>query len=87
MAASFKNKNGTRGTNREEYDMTNVTCIGCGKSPEALSEYRDLAKLYKITATEFVKSYEGTFNRFQSNKFYCTTCYINACMPVYKSFT
>lgn len=59
------------------------TCIGCKKSPEELYEFRVLGKEYRMEPTEVMKREEGTYNKFQKNKFYCTICYVDAGMPLY----
>ena len=64
--------------------MKEVKCIGCKRKPEEISEYVYIAKAYGITPLEFVKRFEGTFDKFKPNKFYCTDCYIRAGMPVYR---
>lgn len=57
-------------------------CIGCGKTPDQIFEYQDMAQEYGITPEQYVRAYEGTFNKFEKNKFYCTACYIRAGMPL-----
>jgi hypothetical protein len=61
--------------------MQSPTCFRCGKTPDELEEYVDLA----IECTEFhdddytpddvVRYEEGTFNS-ESNRFCCTMCYV-----------
>jgi hypothetical protein len=63
-------------------------CIGCNKSPEELMEYVGPAAAesgdleFTITATAWMVHNETTFQRFEKDKFYCTTCYIKAGMPL-----
>lgn len=63
-------------------------CIGCNKSPEELVEYRSVAQAdsegleVPITATAWMVHNENTYNKFEKNKFYCTTCYVKAGMPL-----
>ena len=69
---------------REPAQEVQIECIVCKKSPNEIDEYIDYGKRENMTPTEFVKSEEGTFNRFLKNKFYCTSCYIKAGQPAYK---
>jgi hypothetical protein len=61
-----------------------ITCIGCKKTPEKISEYVSAARVEDITPTEFVKQNEpiGCWGPHSRNKFYCTKCYIKAGMPL-----
>ncbi len=57
-------------------------CIGCNKSPSELDEYVEATDGYEhVTPECYVIENEGTYNMFEQDKFYCTTCYINAGMP------
>jgi hypothetical protein len=55
-------------------------CIGCGKSPDQLSEYVDAAAIEDITPNEYLKSEEGTLNH-ENGHFACTVCYVKMGMP------
>lgn len=61
-----------------------ITCIGCGKTPDEIDEYIEGAKEYGETPTDYCIAEEGTYNKFIKNKFYCTSCYIKAGMPLIK---
>lgn len=69
--------------------MAAPTCIICKKKPEEILEYIQEAEIEsrlsgkKITPTEWMMKNEGTYNRFQRNKFFCTSCYVKAGMPTY----
>ncbi len=56
-------------------------CIGCKKPPDAIQEYVIEACINKMTPIRFVMEEEGTYNRFEKNKFYCTDCYVKAGCP------
>lgn len=60
-----------------------LTCIGCKKGPEEIQEYITEARMADTTPEQFLIEHEGTLHKFRRNKFYCTTCYIKAGMPVY----
>lgn len=64
------------------FTRPDIRCIGCNKRPEELSEYVEAAKEEKMDPTDYVIIDEGTFNKFEKNKFYCTSCYIKAGMPL-----
>ena len=55
-------------------------CIGCGKHPDELEEYVEIAKEEGMTPDEFVRKEEGTYNR-ENGHFLCTPCYAKAGMP------
>lgn len=61
-----------------------ITCIGCRKTPEKISEYQAEAKRAGVTPTEWVRTNEavGCWGPNSRNKFYCTDCYIRAGMPL-----
>lgn len=61
-------------------DLPDSVCVGCGKSPEQLSEYWPEATGESIDPTTYVKSEEGTYNK-DNGHFLCTQCYIEAGMP------
>jgi hypothetical protein len=64
--------------------MSKVTCIGCKKEPEQLSEYRVEAERAGQTPTEWVKENEGVgcWGPHSRDKFWCTACYIKAGQPL-----
>lgn len=51
-------------------------CLGCAKTPDELFEYKYSAHAEGMTPTQFVLEYEGTYGRYETNKFYCTSCYL-----------
>jgi len=55
-------------------------CIGCKKHPEELDEYAELAADEDLSVDEFVRIFEGTYNR-SNGHFLCTDCYIAAGTP------
>ena len=55
-------------------------CIGCGKHPAEIDEYSDIEIRENMTADEFVRREEGTYNR-KNGHFLCTLCYYDAGMP------
>lgn len=58
-----------------------VRCVCCGKKPEEIAEYRDIARVEGYaSAEEAVKRQEGTYNP-RNGHFYCTSCYIKVGMP------
>lgn len=57
-----------------------ITCIGCGKRPEEIAEYKYNEE--QMDPTAYVIMEEGTFNKHEKNKFYCTECFIKAGMPL-----
>lgn len=56
-----------------------ITCIGCGKVPENIAEYKYNPE--NMSAKEFVIEEEGTLHKFEKDKFYCTECYVEAGTP------
>ena len=59
-------------------------CKGCGKSPEEILEYTDMADEMGCTPEQAVRRNEGTFNP-STGLFWCTSCYIKAGMPLGKA--
>lgn len=57
-----------------------IRCNGCLKTPEQFSEYVDEGHNLGLTATEYVQTEEGTYNKTNGH-FLCTDCYIVAGMP------
>ena len=57
-------------------------CIGCGKQPNELNEYLELAERegYDDAATA-VRREEGTYNG-ENGHFWCTACYLKAGQPL-----
>lgn len=58
-----------------------IKCKCCGKTPNQLSEYVDIAKEENMTPDEYVIQEEGTYNN-QTGLFYCTSCYVKVGMPL-----
>lgn len=58
-----------------------VKCKGCKKEPAKIAEYQVAANKEKMTPTEFVRKYEGTYN-VKTGLFWCSSCYIKAGMPL-----
>lgn len=56
-------------------------CYKCKRSPEQITEYIVTAKEAGMTPSDYVWQEEGTLNPANGH-FACTTCYINAGMPV-----
>ena len=62
-----------------------IFCIGCGKIPEQLQEYIEMALCEStpdkpLTPTQYVQQEEGTYNR-ENGHFACTSCYIKMGQP------
>ena len=57
-----------------------ITCIGCGKAPDQIDEYTEMAALEEMTPEQYVKVEEGTYNP-ENGHFACTSCYIRMGMP------
>lgn len=59
-------------------------CVGCNKHPDQIAEYSPgyIQEVMgrKMSADDFVRAEEGTFNR-ENGHFLCTDCYIKAGMP------
>ena len=60
--------------------MIELFCTSCGKYPEELSEYVQMAMTEGCTPDEYVWGNEGTLNR-SNGHFLCDSCYIEAGMP------
>lgn len=58
----------------------NPICTGCNKRPDEIEEYIEAAKENDMTADEYVREEEGTYNSANGH-FLCTNCYIAAGMP------
>lgn len=58
-----------------------MKCLECGKTPSEINEYIEAAEADYTTPEEYVRSEEGTFNP-DTNKFWCTECYIAIGMPL-----
>lgn len=56
-------------------------CLGCGKRPHELAEYAEPAAEENMTAAQYCREEEGTYNPVNGH-FYCTTCYIEEGMPL-----
>lgn len=62
-----------------------ITCAVCGKAPEAIDEYVEMAEMEGYaSATAFVLDEEGTYNP-ENHLFYCTSDYIRIGMPLGKA--
>ncbi len=57
-----------------------LICQGCGKSPEELVEYVEMAKEEGGTPSEWALKNEGTVNE-ENGHFLCTPCYADAGCP------
>lgn len=78
------NKKENRAATEQEifmYHAPEPKCIGCRASAEQLNEYKVLGSMEGMTATEFMLENEGTYDKFVTNRFYCTSCYIKAGQP------
>ena len=64
---------------RADADMV---CIGCQKHPSELSEYNPLVTGATLTAAQYVRREEGTYNP-SNGHFLCTSCYIDQGMPIH----
>jgi hypothetical protein len=66
------------------YKKPKPTCIGCKKHPEDIAEYIAPAEREGITPSEWVRQHEaiGCWGSQSRDKFYCTSCYIAAGMPL-----
>lgn len=61
-----------------------LQCKRCGRKPSEIDEYIYCAEENNITPDEYVIKEEGTYNCV-TGKFYCTSCYIEAGMPLGKA--
>jgi hypothetical protein len=52
----------------------------CGRSPEQIPEYVQMARESNMSPAEFVAQEEGTFNT-ENGHFCCTECYIKLGQP------
>ncbi len=55
-------------------------CAGCGALPSELAEYVEAARDVGMSAEQYVRQEEGTYNR-ASGHFLCTRCYAEHGMP------
>lgn len=58
-----------------------LRCKGCHRVPIELSEFVEMADVFQVTPQQYVERYEETFDR-RTERFYCTTCWEKAGMPV-----
>jgi hypothetical protein len=58
-----------------------IRCVVCGKKPAELDEYSPESTGENLSAEDFVRQGEGTFNP-DNGHFYCTPDYIKAGMPL-----
>lgn len=56
------------------------TCIGCGKHPDDIEEYREIVAGTDEAPDDYVRQEEGTYNPANGH-FACTDCYIEMGMP------
>lgn len=62
-------------------ERPDLLCIGCGKTPGELREYKDMAEANRMaSADDYCWEEEGTLNR-ENGHFLCTPCYVKAGMP------
>lgn len=61
----------------EEYKLV---CVGCGREPDQIQEYRLFSRGYGWTPAQFVEREEGTLNP-ENGHFACSRCYIAMGMP------
>jgi hypothetical protein len=61
-------------------ELKSPQCMGCMKFPKQLSCYTDYAEEMGLTADEYVRREEGTYN-YANGHFLCDSCYIRAGMP------
>ena len=59
--------------------MTPV-CGGCGRTPDQIPAYTEIAEEEGMTPDRYVRAYEGTYNR-ENGHFLCDPCYIKAGQP------
>lgn len=60
--------------------MLDIRCNGCKKTPDQISEFVSEGHDLGISATEYVQTEEGTYNK-NNGHFLCTSCYIAAGSP------
>lgn len=60
--------------------MISPICARCRKAPNELPEYTEPAAEEGITADQYVREEEGTFNS-DNGHFLCTPCYAAIGMP------
>ncbi len=61
--------------------VSDLKCVGCGKYPAELAEYVDAGAAEELSADDYVRENEGTYNQVNGH-FYCTECYIADGMPL-----
>lgn len=55
-------------------------CPYCKRKPNEIDEYKLLAKEHEMTAEDYVRMDEGTYDS-KTNLYCCTSCYIHLGMP------
>lgn len=55
-------------------------CKVCGRTPEEIPYYVDLAKVEECTPEDIARE-DGTYN-IRTEEFYCNKCYIEIGMPL-----
>lgn len=66
--------------NKDAGSTPDPICQGCQRPPAEIDEYRDAAAEELISADEYVRKEEGTYNP-DNGHFLCTVCYLKAGMP------
>lgn len=61
-------------------DKKSPVCAGCSKPP-AECGYQEYAEEAEISANEYVRQNEGTYNR-ENGHFWCDRCYIKVGVPL-----
>lgn len=61
-------------------DTERPVCIGCNRTPDEIAIYVEMAEEEGITADEYVRRNEGTYNRANGH-FACDPCYIRMGQP------
>ncbi len=64
--------------------MCELRCLECGRKPDEITEYINIAIDDNISSDEVVLREEGTLNR-ATGKFWCTNCYIKLGQPLGKA--
>ncbi|MFA6619413.1 MAG: hypothetical protein WCT23_10145 [Candidatus Neomarinimicrobiota bacterium] len=59
----------------------NYKCKVCGKRPDEIEEYIQMAEDMGVSPFQAIHSEEGTLNT-KTGLFYCTSCYIKIGMPL-----
>ncbi len=57
-----------------------MKCFGCGRIPDEIFEYREMADFNDCTSEQIVVDEEGTFDP-ETKYFTCTDCYFDFGLP------